>query len=121
MRRWLAACVLVGCWRDPPPVVPVAHDDPPAAAEPPPRVARRGPEPGSLDDTIAKMSEFRDQMCACSDKACADLVTDDMTKWAQQMAKSAGSLKQPKLSDAQMKDMQQVTEEFTKCAVKALT
>ena len=31
-------------------------------------------------DVAAKMGEFRDQMCKCTDKACADKVMESMTK-----------------------------------------
>jgi hypothetical protein len=35
------------------------------------------------------MSEFKDKMCVCKDKACADKVVDEMTKWSSEMAKNA--------------------------------
>jgi hypothetical protein len=38
---------------------------------------------------LAKMEEFQKQMCACKDKACADKVNEDMTRWGTEMAKRA--------------------------------
>src|SRR5690242_16359679 len=32
-------------------------------------------------ESIAKMTGFKDAMCACKDSACAQKVSDDMTKW----------------------------------------
>jgi len=39
---------------------------------------------------VAMMESFSDKMCACKDKACADLVNEEMTKWGTEMAKTAG-------------------------------
>jgi len=74
---------------------------------------------GGAGEAMAKMGEFKDKMCKCSDKACADKVTDEMTKWSQEMAKTAD--KEAKVSEEDTKKMQEVTEEFTKCATKAMT
>src|SRR5262249_51382325 len=74
---------------------------------------------GGAGEAMAKMGEFKDKMCKCSDKACADKVTEEMTKWSQEMAKTAD--KEAKVSEEDTKKMQEVTEEFTKCATKAMT
>src|SRR5215510_13457987 len=72
-------------------------------------------------DMIAKMTEFKDQMCKCADKACADKVTADMTKWTQDKAKEGGDNKEPaKLSDEDQKKFQTVNEDFTKCMQKLM-
>src|SRR4051794_15982872 len=44
---------------------------------------------GGAGNAIAKMTEFKDKMCACKDKACTEKVTEEMTKWGQEQAKSA--------------------------------
>src|SRR5678816_1183012 len=54
-------------------------------------------------DMIAKMTEFKDQMCKCADKACADKVMADMTKWTQDMAKEGGDKEAAKPSEEDMK------------------
>ena len=38
------------------------------------------------NDTMGKLESFQQQMCACKDKACADKVNDDMSKWSADMA-----------------------------------
>jgi glycerol dehydrogenase-like iron-containing ADH family enzyme len=70
-------------------------------------------------DAIAKMTDFKDQMCKCADKACAEKVTEAMTKWGQDMAKEGGD-KEAKISEDDTKKMASVTEEMTKCMTKAM-
>jgi glycerol dehydrogenase-like iron-containing ADH family enzyme len=74
---------------------------------------------GGAGDAIAKMTEFKDQMCKCADKACAEKVTEGMTKWGQEMAKEAAD-KDSKLSEEDTKKMAAATEEMTKCMTKAM-
>ena len=74
---------------------------------------------GGTGDAIAKMTDFKDKMCKCADKACADKVTEEMTKWGQEAAK-AGADKQEKISEEETKKMASVTEEMTKCMTKAM-
>jgi hypothetical protein len=71
-------------------------------------------------DMIAKMTEFKDAMCKCTDKACADKVMADMTKWTQDMAKEGGDKEPAKPSEEDMKKSQQVSEEYTKCMQKVM-
>lgn len=75
---------------------------------------------GGAGDAIAKMTDFKDQMCKCADKACADKVTEQMTKWGQDMAKEGGD-KAAAISEDDTKKMAAVTEEMTKCMTKAMT
>jgi len=118
MRRWLVlACVIGGCWRTEPPVAPAPPPDP--APTEPLRFVQRGPEPGSFDEAMVKMGEFRDKMCVCSDKTCVDAVTDEMTKWSMEMAKS--SQRDIKPNDEQIKQITAITEEFAKCMTSAMT
>ena len=65
---------------------------------------------------LAKMSQFADDMCRCADRACADLVTQQMSQWGQEMAKSAAE--QPKMSEPDMKQMTAVAERLTRCMTK---
>jgi hypothetical protein len=74
---------------------------------------------GGGADMMGKMTEFKDAMCKCADKACADKVTADMTKWSADMAKEAGD-KPVVPSEEDMKKMQPVSEEMTKCMTKAM-
>ena len=70
-------------------------------------------------DYMAKMTEFKDAMCKCADKACADKVTGDMTKWTADMAKEGGD-KMAAVSEEDAKKMAPINEEFAKCAGKAM-
>jgi hypothetical protein len=121
MRRWFAlACVIGGCWRNEPPIAPSPPD--PEPAEPPPRFVQRGPEPGSFDEVMGKMGEFRDKMCVCSDKTCADAVTDEMTKWSVDLSKRIDKhARDAKPNEDQIKQMTSVTEEFSRCMTSAMT
>lgn len=70
-------------------------------------------------DAIAKITEFKDQMCKCADKACAEKVTEAMSKWTQEMAKE-GAEKNAKMSEEDTKKAQAVSEEMTKCMGKIM-
>ena len=45
---------------------------------------------GAGGDALAKLEGFSKAMCECKDKACADKVQADMTKWSEENAKTAG-------------------------------
>ena len=66
------------------------------------------------------MADFKDKMCKCADKACADKVTEEMTKWGTEQAKNAGADKDAKISEEDTKKIASVTEEMTKCMTKAM-
>jgi hypothetical protein len=70
-------------------------------------------------DMMGKMTEFKDAMCKCADKACAEKVTADMTKWSTDMAKEAGD-KPVVPSEEDMKKMAPISEEMGKCMSKAM-
>jgi hypothetical protein len=74
---------------------------------------------GGAGEAMAKMSEFKDQMCACKDKACADKVQDSMNKWSAENAKSAGDSKD-KPDEKTMKEMQDVGTKYGECMAKAM-
>jgi hypothetical protein len=69
------------------------------------------------DEAIAKMTAFRDAMCGCTDKACADRVTDDMAKWSLEAAK----LRDPgdKLDEADTKRFADISMAYGQCQTKA--
>ena len=41
---------------------------------------------GDAGEAVAKMTEFKDQMCACKDKACADKVKEEFMGWVMKNA-----------------------------------
>jgi len=69
---------------------------------------------------IRRMTEFMEQMCACSDKACADRVQEDMTKWSTEMAAKAGDAKDQKADEVTMKKMTEVGQRYGECMTKAM-
>lgn len=75
---------------------------------------------GGASDVTAKMGEFRDQMCKCTDKACADKVTEAMAKWTQDNAKE-GAKEAAKPTEEDVKKMTAISEEYSKCMQKVMT
>jgi hypothetical protein len=74
---------------------------------------------GGAGEAMAKMGEFKDQMCACKDKKCADGVQDAMNKWSAENAKNAGD-KPEKPDEETMKKMQDVGTKYGECMAKAM-
>ena len=74
---------------------------------------------GGVGEAMAKMGEFKDEMCKCTDKKCADAVQDKMNKWSADNAKNAGD-KPEKPSDEDMKKMQDVGTKYGECMAKAM-
>ena len=115
VRTMFVLCALSACWRDsaPPPQAPE-----PPPADPPP--ARR-PAPRPLTDTeqaMQMMEKFADDLCACQDPACAQTVSDEMTRWSQEQARNR--IEAPKLSDEDMKHMVEVGERMGRCMQNAM-
>jgi hypothetical protein len=50
---------------------------------------------------MAKMTEFKDEMCKCKDAACASSVSDKMMKWSAEQNKD--KKEPPKMSEADTK------------------
>jgi hypothetical protein len=66
--------------------------------------------------SIAKMTELKNRMCACKDKACSDVISEELSRWTQEREKSAGDKAgTPTEEDAEMAE---VTEEMTRCILK---
>ncbi|HVK85598.1 MAG TPA: hypothetical protein VM513_15870 [Kofleriaceae bacterium] len=68
-------------------------------------------------EAMGKMKGFADAMCACKDTACATKVSDEMTAWSQTMAKDAPDTKP---TEAQMKEMTEVSTRMGECMQKAM-
>ena len=71
-------------------------------------------------DAIAKMTEFKDQMCACKDKACADKVNEEYAKWAADAAKASGGGAQNMSAD-EAKKFSDVGLAYSECMTKLAT
>jgi hypothetical protein len=73
-------------------------------------------------DSLAKMTEFKDQMCKCADKACADKVNADYMKWGEEMKKEMGEAKEPpKMSEEETKKQTEVAMAYSTCMQKQMT
>ena len=70
-------------------------------------------------EAMPKMREFRDDMCACKDKACADKVQDDMNKWSADNVRNAGD-RPERPSEADMKQMQEIGTRYGECMARAM-
>ncbi|HET7501078.1 MAG TPA: hypothetical protein VFK02_08750, partial [Kofleriaceae bacterium] len=68
-------------------------------------------------EALARMTEFKDRMCACKDKACTDQVTQEMTRWASEH--KAGEAGKP--SEEEQKKVAALTADITKCMTKYMT
>jgi hypothetical protein len=69
----------------------------------------------AADEAIAKMTEFRDAMCACADKPCAERVSSDMTRWSSDAGPG------PKLDEADTRQVADMMAAYTQCQTKAIT
>jgi hypothetical protein len=72
------------------------------------------------NEAFGKMTEFKDQMCACKDTDCVNKVTADMAKWGEEQAKKMEGKPAPKMSDADTKKYADVSTKFQECAQKAM-
>lgn len=69
-------------------------------------------------EAMAKMTWFKDRMCACKDSACMQQVSDEMTKWGQDQARS--DREPPKMSEADMKAFTAIGEQMGTCMQKVM-
>lgn len=72
-----------------------------------------------LDAVRARMSDFKDQMCACKDATCATRVSDDMTKWSQAMSKSQKN--PPRMSKDDQKKVEAIGHDMGVCMQAAMS
>ena len=84
----------------------------------PPPDAAVDAAPTGLEAVFAKMTSFKDRMCACKDKACADAISEDMNKWGAEMTKDPTM--NLKVTEADAKRMATITEEFSKCMTNVM-
>jgi hypothetical protein len=65
------------------------------------------------------MRGFKDQMCACKDKVCADRVQEDLVQWSTEMARSS-DLRAGGFTDEQMRAMQDLGAGYAECMLTAM-
>lgn len=126
--RWLAPALLAlapACYRDapaaaplPPRPEPTEHREPPAGPRPRPHpVQRHAPEQDLMAEAIAKLSDLTDAMCACTDRACADGVVQEMTRWSSEVSPE---LKELKPTDDETKEATALAERLSRCMMSAM-
>jgi hypothetical protein len=67
---------------------------------------------------VAMMEDFSNKMCGCKDKACADLVNEEMTKWGTEMAKNAGADYDERPDPELAKKSADIMTRYTECMTK---
>lgn len=65
---------------------------------------------------MAKLIQFKDEMCACKDKACAEQVSGALTKWKSEHKGEVG-----RVSADEKKEMGVALEEIGKCMTQLVT
>jgi hypothetical protein len=73
---------------------------------------------GGAQEAMAKMREFTDKMCQCTDAECAKKVSDDMVTWSQEMAKEE---EPPKMTEDEIKEATEIGTRMGECMTKAMT
>ena len=78
-----------------------------------------GPPDAALDllDSVAAMTGFRDDMCKCTDKACADAVQERLNAWSIQMAALQDGRK---ATEAELEQMTKIGQGYGECLAKAM-
>lgn len=84
--------------------------------------SRRPPPPTrtAMADAIDKLTELTDEMCACSDKPCADAVVSELTQWSTDMAQQRSAADEQPTAD-EVKQATEVTDRLSRCMVTAMT
>jgi hypothetical protein len=73
-----------------------------------------------LAAALAKMRSFTDEMCQCKDSACAQKVSDEMVRWAQEAAKDPEWRGNMNPDEEDTKQMAAITQHMTECMSKAM-
>ncbi len=131
VKRWIALALLAaGCYRSAPPpaapAAPAAEPSRPAYYEARATYAharfhsmRQAPGPRSvIAEAIEKLGEFADDICACTDRTCADRVSQELTQWSMDLQRDHADLKP---SEEEMEEASHVTERLSKCMMAAMS
>ncbi|HEY4179586.1 MAG TPA: hypothetical protein VGM90_22250 [Kofleriaceae bacterium] len=69
---------------------------------------------------VAKVATFKDQMCACKDKGCAEKVNADYSAWGKEMTrKMLADGNPPKPDDATVKQVTDIAKDYAACMTTA--
>jgi hypothetical protein len=111
--------MLAACWSSNPP--PAQEPTPSQGAKPAPAPATRTARPSAADTApasfseraITKMAGYRDALCNCADRLCANRVVEDMTKWGEEMAHDPN--RTTKMNEADTQRAAEISETMGKC------
>ncbi|HEU0030491.1 MAG TPA: hypothetical protein VFQ53_07660 [Kofleriaceae bacterium] len=70
---------------------------------------------GGADDALAKMEDFKKQVCACADMACAEKVSKEMDKYMEEFEKNNKDVKPTKEQDEKA---DKIGDEMSACMKK---
>jgi hypothetical protein len=74
---------------------------------------------GGAEELLGKMRSFKDKMCKCTDKACAEGVQKEMMEWGlKNMEKIEKQMKSA--TKAQQEAGEKLDDEMDKCKEKAM-
>ena len=92
------------------------------AVQPEPTIASADEATSSseAETAVAKMEGFQESMCRCRDKACADKVNEEMTKWGTEMAKTAGASREEKPDPVLARKSADIMTKYTECMTKLM-
>jgi len=115
-RLAVVVVLAVGCGGSPPaqkaqpapPAASIANQAPPSA-----------PPPKTMATMIAKLDEFKVQICACHDAPCVQQISDDMTRWGRDQADDPAT-QDLKPSDDESKHISEITKAMTECMTRAM-
>lgn len=73
----------------------------------------------SAAGAMRMMRAFKDKMCKCTNAKCAQDVSDEMTKWSQEMSKN--QKEPPRMTEEDTKQAAAIGEEMGKCMQRAMS
>lgn len=115
--RSLLFTILAACGGGGSKPTPVSNQPPPVEKPAPIAEAKRCEE-RTAKCAVATMEVFSNQMCACTDKACADKVNEEMAAWGTEMANTAGAARDEKPDPELAKKSADIMTRYTECMTK---
>lgn len=79
----------------------------------------RDPTPAEIEQRLTKLESVKNAMCACTDTACAQRVSDEMTRWSLEVAKTGTRI--PNLTGERKERAMRIGEQTSKCMQAAMT
>lgn len=69
-------------------------------------------------DALKKLEEFKNKVCECKDKDCAEKVTKEMAEWGE---KNKDSMKDSAPDKEMLEKGAEITKQMTECMTKLMT